>query len=240
MLPFSCGLRSEFAVLGDAQDPSRALFPAVALRHRLTPGYTVRMTDLASAKQASTRLLAAVAVVVEFGAAAVIAVVAVLAVLAALRVVPSAGRELMNATGRTTDLEVMISDLLLAFIAIELMRIALAYIRRVNVLPTVIEAGLVAVTRQVVLFHATENVLAQAAALATLALALGLVWYLLARSGAMTVRGVAEEFLAADEEAAAAGAAPASPPPTPAASLTETHTVASASPGAAPAAPAGD
>jgi len=164
------------------------------------------MSDHASAKQASARLLAGVAVVVEFVAAAVIAVVAVLAVLAALRIVPSAGRELINATGDTAELEVMISDLLLAFIAIELMRIALAYIRRVNVLPTVIEAGIVAIIRQVVLFHPRENVLAQAAALATLALALGLVWYLLARSGAMTIRGVAEEFIQADEpEATEAG-----------------------------------
>ncbi|HMK91920.1 MAG TPA: phosphate-starvation-inducible PsiE family protein [Thermoleophilia bacterium] len=166
------------------------------------------MSGHGSPKQSSARLLAAVAVVVEFVAAAVIAVVAVLAVLAALRIIPSAGRELINATGHTAELEVMISDLLLAFIAIELMRIALAYIRRVNVLPTVIEAGLVAIVRQVVLFHPKESVLAQAAALATLALALGLVWYLLARSGAMTVRGVTEEFIEADRSEASAAQEP--------------------------------
>ena len=165
------------------------------------------MSDHGSAKRASARLLAGVAVVVEFAAAAVIAIVAVMAVLAALRAVPGAARELSHTVPGTAELEVMISDLLLAFIAIELMRIALAYIRRVNVLPTVIEAGLVAVTRQVVLFHPQENVLAQAAALAMLALALGLVWFLLGRSGAMTVRGVTEEFIEADEAEAAAGAA---------------------------------
>ena len=175
------------------------------------------MSDHGSAKKVSARLLAGLAVVVEVAAAAVIAVVAILAVLAAVRVVPAAGRELLNATGRTAELELMISDLLLTFIAIELMRIALAYIRGVNVLPTVIEAGLVAVIRQVVLFHPKENVLAQASALAILAISLGLVSYLLSKSVVTTAQGMAE-FLGTDEErgSAAAEGAPASVPVEPA------------------------
>jgi uncharacterized membrane protein (DUF373 family) len=120
--------------------------------------------------------LARIALAVEFVAAVAIAVAAVLAVLAALRLIPGSAREIARGSTETADLVAMISDLLLAFIAIELLRIALAYIRGANVLPTVLEAGLVAVVRQVVLFHPVAHVLSEALSLAVLLLALATTW----------------------------------------------------------------
>jgi uncharacterized membrane protein (DUF373 family) len=154
-----------------------------------------------------SRILVAAATVVEFAAAAVIAVVAMLAVLGAARFIPGAAREMFNESVAAPDVIAMISDLLLAFIAIELLRIALAYIRRVNVMPTVLEAGLVALIRQVVLFHPKDHVLSAAGGLALLILSLGVLWYLLARSGAMGSHGVEDELTTPPADAGAGEAA---------------------------------
>lgn len=73
---------------------------------------------------------------------------------------------------------------LVIFIIVELFRIAVAYLRHEDVIPTVLEAGLVAVARKLVTFdtHAAASaVLMKAAGLGLLLLAVGLTWYLLAK-----------------------------------------------------------
>ena len=153
---------------------------------------------------AMERFLTIAAIGIEFIAAVVIAIVALLAVLGAARFIPGAARQIIHGSLDSPDVTAMISDLLLAFIAIELLRIARAYIHRVNVLPTVIEAGLVAIIRQVVLFHPQDHILTAAAALALLILSLGGLWFLLSRSGAMGRYGVEGEFAQGAAEADAA------------------------------------
>ncbi len=75
-----------------------------------------------------------------------------------------------------------IDTVLVVFIVIELIRIAVAYMQHKNVVGTVLEAGLVAVVRKLVVFESTEKVLEKAGALAVLILAVGITWYLLRRT----------------------------------------------------------
>jgi len=73
---------------------------------------------------------------------------------------------------------------LVIFIIVELFRIAVAYLRHEDVIPTVLEAGLVAVARKLVTFdtHASgATVLMKAGGLGFLLLAVGLTWYMLAK-----------------------------------------------------------
>jgi uncharacterized membrane protein (DUF373 family) len=74
---------------------------------------------------------------------------------------------------------------LLVFVIAELFKIALAYIRHEDVIPTVMEAALVAVARKVVVLDAHAEPMAllmRSGSLAILLLALGVSWYLLARA----------------------------------------------------------
>ncbi len=76
---------------------------------------------------------------------------------------------------------------LVVFIIIELVNTAFAYIERKNVVGTVLEAGLVAVVRKLIIFDtdaAASYVLMKGAGLAILILAIGVTWYLLRRSSA--------------------------------------------------------
>ncbi|GAB4285388.1 MAG: hypothetical protein Kow0067_08140 [Coriobacteriia bacterium] len=75
-----------------------------------------------------------------------------------------------------------IDTVLVVFIVIELIRIAVAYMQHKNVVGTVLEAGLVAVVRKLVIFESGEQVLEKAGALAMLILAVGITWYLLRRT----------------------------------------------------------
>lgn len=80
----------------------------------------------------------------------------------------------------------VLDSVLVVFIVIELFNIALAYMNRRNVIATVMEAGLVAVVRKLVIFETTGSatyVFMKAAALAILIVAIGLTWFLLRRSG---------------------------------------------------------
>jgi uncharacterized membrane protein (DUF373 family) len=73
---------------------------------------------------------------------------------------------------------------LLIFIIVELFRIAVAYLKHADVIPTVMEAALVAVARKLVTFDSHQDaltVLMKAGALTLLLLAVGLTWYLLAK-----------------------------------------------------------
>jgi uncharacterized membrane protein (DUF373 family) len=73
---------------------------------------------------------------------------------------------------------------LVIFIIVELFRIAVAYLRHEDVIPTVLEAGLVAIARKLVTFdsHAAgATVLMKAAGLGILMLSVGVTWYMLAK-----------------------------------------------------------
>jgi len=79
----------------------------------------------------------------------------------------------------------VLDAVLVVFIIIELVNTAFAYIERRNVIGTVLEAGLVAVVRKIIVFDtdATASyVLMKGAGLAVLILAIGVTWYLLRRS----------------------------------------------------------
>ncbi|MHB1017657.1 MAG: phosphate-starvation-inducible PsiE family protein [Coriobacteriia bacterium] len=75
-----------------------------------------------------------------------------------------------------------IDTVLIVFIVIELIRIAIAYMQHKNVVGTVLEAGLVAVVRKLVIFESTDQMLEKAIALSILILAVGVTWYLLRKA----------------------------------------------------------
>lgn len=75
-----------------------------------------------------------------------------------------------------------IDTVLVVFIVIELIRIAVSYMQHKNVIGTVLEAGLVAVVRKLVIFESGDGMLEKAIALAVLILAVGITWYLLQRA----------------------------------------------------------
>jgi len=76
----------------------------------------------------------------------------------------------------------VVSTALEVFIVIELFRIALAYMNHRNVIPTVLEAALVAVARKFVVFEPKEGYLETALGLAALLLAIAISWWLLRKS----------------------------------------------------------
>ncbi len=122
-----------------------------------------------------------------------IAVSAALVVVAGLLVVTLA----LQLIGVVTDglmfgreeFTLIISTALEVFIVIELFRIALAYMNHRNVIPTVLEAALVAVARKFVVFEPNENFLASALGLAALLLAIAISWWLLRRSEVLDTDG---------------------------------------------------
>ena len=113
------------------------------------------------------------------------AVTVLLVVLAALGVVDIVLKmlEVTRADGFMTPEGITrtIDTVLVVFIVIELIRIAVSYMRHENVIGTVLEAGLVAVVRKLVIFESGEGMLEKAIALAILILAVGVTWYLLQR-----------------------------------------------------------
>jgi len=118
------------------------------------------------------------------------AVTALLVILAALGVVDVVLKmlEVTRADGFMTPEGITrtIDTVLVVFIVIELIRIAVAYMQHKNVIGTVLEAGLVAVVRKLVIFESTDHMLEKAAALALLILAVGVTWYLLRRADLCT------------------------------------------------------
>lgn len=113
------------------------------------------------------------------------AVTVLLVVLAALGVVDIVLKmlEVTRADGFMTPEGITrtIDTVLVVFIVIELIRIAVSYMQHKNVIGTVLEAGLVAVVRKLVIFESGEGMLEKAIALAILILAVGVTWYLLQR-----------------------------------------------------------
>jgi uncharacterized membrane protein (DUF373 family) len=78
----------------------------------------------------------------------------------------------------------LIGTVLEVFIIVELFRIAVAYMRHQNVIPTVLEAALVAIARQFVVFEGPTDYLQHAIGLALLLIAVAIGWFLLERSHA--------------------------------------------------------
>lgn len=114
------------------------------------------------------------------------AVVVLLTVLAVLGVVDIVIKmlEILRAEGFVSPEGITrtIDTVLVVFVVIELIRIALAYMRHEDVVGTVLEAGLVAVVRKLVIFEGGSGVLAKASALSLLILAVGVTWYLLRKA----------------------------------------------------------
>jgi len=79
---------------------------------------------------------------------------------------------------------VIIGTVLEIFILVELFRIAIAYMKHENVIPTVLEAALVAVARKFVVFEGSENYLQTALGMSALLLAVAVSWWMLSRSQA--------------------------------------------------------
>lgn len=82
----------------------------------------------------------------------------------------------------TTTFNKLIGTMLEIFILVELFRIAMAYMEHADVVPTVMEAALVAVARKFVVFEGADRYLEHAAALAVLLIAVALSWWLLGHS----------------------------------------------------------
>jgi uncharacterized membrane protein (DUF373 family) len=78
----------------------------------------------------------------------------------------------------------IIGTVLEVFILVELFRIAIAYMRHHNVIPTVLEAALVAVARKFVVFEQGDNYMQSAIGMAVLLLAVAVSWWMLSRANA--------------------------------------------------------
>jgi uncharacterized membrane protein (DUF373 family) len=82
------------------------------------------------------------------------------------------------------DFTLVISTVLEVFILVELFRIAIAYMMHRNVIPTVMEAALVAVARKFVIFEPKDGILPSALGLSALLIAIAVSWWLLKQSNA--------------------------------------------------------
>ena len=83
-----------------------------------------------------------------------------------------------------TEFTAILAEVLQVFILVELFRVTIAYMKHENVIPTVLEAALVAVARKFIVFEGGTNYLATAAGLAILLLAVAMAWWLLTQSRA--------------------------------------------------------
>ena len=115
------------------------------------------------------------------------AVTALLALLAVLGVVDVVIKmiEVTRADGFMSPEGITrtIDTVLIVFVVIELIRIALAYMHHQDVIGTVLEAGLVAVVRKLVIFESSPDMLPKAISLAVLILTVAIAWFLLRRAG---------------------------------------------------------
>jgi uncharacterized membrane protein (DUF373 family) len=111
------------------------------------------------------------------------AVAALLVVVAAIGVIDVvlAMARLWSAEGLLSPeaINKVLDAVLVVFIVVELFRIAVAYMQHKNVVGTVLEAGLVAVVRKLVVFEGGSDPLPKALTLAVLVLSVGITWFLL-------------------------------------------------------------
>jgi uncharacterized membrane protein (DUF373 family) len=85
----------------------------------------------------------------------------------------------------TAEFNRIISTVLEVFILVELFRIAVAYMRHEHVIPTVLEAALVAVARKFVVLEPGKDFIQLALGLSALLLAVAISWWLISHSGAL-------------------------------------------------------
>lgn len=115
----------------------------------------------------------------------VAAILVLLTILALWGLVLGVQNVVVNSVALTpAEFTSVISLVLEVFILIELFRIALAYMSHKNVIPTVLEAALVAIARKFVVFEPGDDFLAYAAGHAVLLLAVAISWWLLSRANA--------------------------------------------------------
>lgn len=117
------------------------------------------------------------------------AAVSIALIVIAVLLVISLGAEILSAItdGFEFDREEftrVISSALEVFIVIELFRVALAYMSHRNVVPTVLEAALVAVARKFIVFEPKGDYLQSSVGMSALLVAVGVAWWLLKRSNA--------------------------------------------------------
>ncbi len=89
----------------------------------------------------------------------------------------------------------VLDSVLVVFVVIELFAIAVAYIERRNIIGTVMEAGLIAVVRKLVVFEPSGDpvyLLYKSIGLGVLILAIGGTWYVLRSSGVCELGGAHE------------------------------------------------
>jgi uncharacterized membrane protein (DUF373 family) len=109
----------------------------------------------------------------------------ILTALALVGLVVETGTVLADKLALTPeDFSPVIVAVLDIFILIELFRIALAYMKHQNVIPTVLEAALVAVARKFVVYEAEGDLVFRALGLSALLISVGVAWWLLAKSDA--------------------------------------------------------
>lgn len=121
----------------------------------------VRLTELALAAILVVMVIVSVAVIVADG-------------LEAMQSFPPG-----DVAGRN-----VIKDVLQTFIVIELFHITVAYLRRSDVLPTVLTTGIVVVAREIVANEAGKEAPLFALTVGFLLIAISLSWFLLRRAGA--------------------------------------------------------
>jgi uncharacterized membrane protein (DUF373 family) len=85
----------------------------------------------------------------------------------------------------TAEFNKIISTILEIFILVELFRIAVAYMRHEHVIPTVLEAALVAVARKFVVLEPARDFIQLAIGLSALLLAVAISWWLISHSGTL-------------------------------------------------------
>ena len=80
------------------------------------------------------------------------------------------------------EFNTLINGILGIFILVELFRIAIAYLKHENVIPTVLEAALVAIARKFVVYEGGDNFLQTAVGMSALLVAVALSSLLLAKA----------------------------------------------------------
>ncbi|MDI6692952.1 MAG: phosphate-starvation-inducible PsiE family protein [Anaerosomatales bacterium] len=140
-----------------------------------------------------TKLLDSAVHFIEFVVAGLLVVIAALGAVDLIVELVGAVSEKGYLTPQTV-LRVL-DSVLVVFVVIELFSIALAYLEKRNIIATVMEAGLVAVVRKLVVFETGSDasyVLLKSVSLGILILAIGLTWFLLRKSGVCEI-GTAHE-----------------------------------------------
>lgn len=127
------------------------------------------------------RILKLMITAIEWVVAATLIVLAALATWGILREITSLTLNEVSVSTFTA----IIDGTMLVFVIAELFKIAFAYIHHQRVIPTVMEAALVAIARKVVVLDAHEaagELALRAASLGGLLLAIALAWFLLSRA----------------------------------------------------------